>query len=181
MRILVIEDDREAASYLVKALGEAGHVADNTSRFGSMRSTTMTSYSGADFSDITKATLRSRKRNATTALKEHLREVTDRMLAHEIERGAVLYRRERCLPDLVGADWNTLSEAAIKARLRRLIQRTVHAIQQGHGDINRLLALNQASRQRRVASELGAHGKGESNARIRSAPGPSSTRASPGG
>jgi two-component system OmpR family response regulator len=28
MRILVIEDDREAASYLVKALGEAGHVAD---------------------------------------------------------------------------------------------------------------------------------------------------------
>jgi two-component system OmpR family response regulator len=29
MRILVIEDDREAASYLVKALGEAGHVADH--------------------------------------------------------------------------------------------------------------------------------------------------------
>ena len=29
MRILVIEDDREAASYLVKALGEAGHVADS--------------------------------------------------------------------------------------------------------------------------------------------------------
>ena len=28
MRILVIEDDRETASYLVKALGEAGHVAD---------------------------------------------------------------------------------------------------------------------------------------------------------
>ena len=28
MRILVIEDDREAASYLVKALREAGHVAD---------------------------------------------------------------------------------------------------------------------------------------------------------
>jgi two-component system OmpR family response regulator len=28
MRILVIEDDVEAASYLVKALGEAGHVAD---------------------------------------------------------------------------------------------------------------------------------------------------------
>lgn len=28
MRILVIEDDAEAASYLVKALGEAGHVAD---------------------------------------------------------------------------------------------------------------------------------------------------------
>ena len=28
MRILVIEDDREAANYLVKALGEAGHVAD---------------------------------------------------------------------------------------------------------------------------------------------------------
>jgi two-component system OmpR family response regulator len=28
MRILVIEDDREAASYLVKALAEAGHVAD---------------------------------------------------------------------------------------------------------------------------------------------------------
>jgi DNA-binding response OmpR family regulator len=28
MRILVIEDDREAASYLVKALTEAGHVAD---------------------------------------------------------------------------------------------------------------------------------------------------------
>jgi two-component system OmpR family response regulator len=28
MRILVIEDDRQAASYLVKALTEAGHVAD---------------------------------------------------------------------------------------------------------------------------------------------------------
>ena len=28
MRILLIEDDREAASYLVKALSEAGHVAD---------------------------------------------------------------------------------------------------------------------------------------------------------
>jgi len=28
MRILVIEDDKETASYLVKALGEAGHVAD---------------------------------------------------------------------------------------------------------------------------------------------------------
>jgi two-component system OmpR family response regulator len=28
MRILVIEDDREAANYLVKALHEAGHVAD---------------------------------------------------------------------------------------------------------------------------------------------------------
>ena len=29
MRILVIEDDREAVSYPVKALGEAGHVADS--------------------------------------------------------------------------------------------------------------------------------------------------------
>jgi two-component system OmpR family response regulator len=29
MRILIIEDDREAASYLVKALREAGHVADH--------------------------------------------------------------------------------------------------------------------------------------------------------
>jgi two-component system OmpR family response regulator len=29
MRILLIEDDREAASYLVKALQEAGHVADH--------------------------------------------------------------------------------------------------------------------------------------------------------
>ena len=29
MRILVIEDDRETASYLVKALSEAGHVADS--------------------------------------------------------------------------------------------------------------------------------------------------------
>ena len=28
MRILVIEDDRETANYLAKALGEAGHVAD---------------------------------------------------------------------------------------------------------------------------------------------------------
>jgi two-component system OmpR family response regulator len=28
MRILVIEDDKETANYLVKALGEAGHVAD---------------------------------------------------------------------------------------------------------------------------------------------------------
>jgi two-component system OmpR family response regulator len=28
MRILVVEDDRETANYLVKALGEAGHVAD---------------------------------------------------------------------------------------------------------------------------------------------------------
>jgi two-component system, OmpR family, response regulator len=28
MHILVIEDDRETASYLIKALGEAGHVAD---------------------------------------------------------------------------------------------------------------------------------------------------------
>jgi len=29
MRILIIEDDREAAGYLAKALGEAGHVADH--------------------------------------------------------------------------------------------------------------------------------------------------------
>ena len=29
MRILIIEDDREAASYLVKAFKEAGHVADH--------------------------------------------------------------------------------------------------------------------------------------------------------
>jgi two-component system, OmpR family, response regulator len=29
MRILVIEDDRETATYLVKAMGEAGHVADS--------------------------------------------------------------------------------------------------------------------------------------------------------
>ncbi len=29
MRILVIEDDRETANYLVKAMGEAGHVADS--------------------------------------------------------------------------------------------------------------------------------------------------------
>jgi len=29
MRILIIEDDREAASYLVKAFREAGHVADH--------------------------------------------------------------------------------------------------------------------------------------------------------
>jgi len=29
MRILIIEDDREAAAYLVKALAEAGHVADH--------------------------------------------------------------------------------------------------------------------------------------------------------
>ena len=29
MRILIIEDDREAASYLIKALREAGHVADH--------------------------------------------------------------------------------------------------------------------------------------------------------
>ncbi len=29
MRILIIEDDKEAAAYLVKALGEAGHVADH--------------------------------------------------------------------------------------------------------------------------------------------------------
>lgn len=28
MRVLIIEDDRQAASYLKKALGEAGHVAD---------------------------------------------------------------------------------------------------------------------------------------------------------
>jgi two-component system OmpR family response regulator len=31
MRILIIEDDREAASYLVKAFKEAGHVADHAS------------------------------------------------------------------------------------------------------------------------------------------------------
>ena len=29
MRILVIEDDREAASWLVKGLTESGHVADH--------------------------------------------------------------------------------------------------------------------------------------------------------
>jgi two-component system, OmpR family, response regulator len=29
MRILIIEDDREAASWLVKGLGEAGHIADH--------------------------------------------------------------------------------------------------------------------------------------------------------
>jgi two-component system OmpR family response regulator len=29
MRILVVEDDREAAGYLVKGLGESGHVADH--------------------------------------------------------------------------------------------------------------------------------------------------------
>ena len=29
MRILIIEDDREAASYLLKAFTESGHVADH--------------------------------------------------------------------------------------------------------------------------------------------------------
>ncbi|MET0527356.1 MAG: DNA-binding response regulator, partial [Microvirga sp.] len=29
MRILIIEDDKEAASYLVKAFRESGHVADH--------------------------------------------------------------------------------------------------------------------------------------------------------
>src|SRR5262249_54349570 len=29
MRILIIEDDTEAASYMIKAFGEAGHVADH--------------------------------------------------------------------------------------------------------------------------------------------------------
>jgi DNA-binding response OmpR family regulator len=29
MRILIVEDDPEAAAYLVRALGEAGHVADH--------------------------------------------------------------------------------------------------------------------------------------------------------
>ena len=29
MRILIVEDDREAASYLVKAFSETGHVADH--------------------------------------------------------------------------------------------------------------------------------------------------------
>jgi two-component system OmpR family response regulator len=29
MRLLIVEDDRDAADYLVKALGEAGHVADS--------------------------------------------------------------------------------------------------------------------------------------------------------
>ena len=28
MRLLIIEDDRDAADYLVKAFGEVGHVAD---------------------------------------------------------------------------------------------------------------------------------------------------------
>jgi two-component system OmpR family response regulator len=31
MRILLIEDDREAAAYLTKALREAGHTADHAS------------------------------------------------------------------------------------------------------------------------------------------------------
>jgi len=29
MRILIVEDDREAASYIVKGFAEAGHVADH--------------------------------------------------------------------------------------------------------------------------------------------------------
>ncbi len=29
MRILIVEDDREAAAYIVKAMTEAGHVADH--------------------------------------------------------------------------------------------------------------------------------------------------------
>ena len=42
-----------------------------------------------------------------TKLAEHLREVTDHMLAHDIARGAGLYKRERHLPLLLGASWQT--------------------------------------------------------------------------
>ena len=31
MRLLIIEDDREAADYLIKAFREVGHVADHAS------------------------------------------------------------------------------------------------------------------------------------------------------
>ena len=34
MRILVVEDDRESASWLIKGLTEAGHVADHARRRG---------------------------------------------------------------------------------------------------------------------------------------------------
>ena len=34
MRILIIEDDRDAADYLVKAFREVGHVADSRRRRG---------------------------------------------------------------------------------------------------------------------------------------------------
>ena len=37
MRILVIEDDREAAAYLVKALGEVGHAAERAGDGGKIR------------------------------------------------------------------------------------------------------------------------------------------------
>ena len=81
-----------------------------------------------------------------TKLAEHLREVTDRLLAHEIARGAGLYKRERHLPLLLGASWQTLSEEAIRARLQRRIRDESRRLQSGswNADPHRLLALKQA-------------------------------------
>jgi hypothetical protein len=47
-----------------------------------------------------------------------LREVTDRMLAHEIARGAALYKRKRDLPRLLGVSSRTLSDEDIHGRLQ---------------------------------------------------------------
>ena len=39
MRLLIIEDDRDAADYLVKAFREVGHIADHADLFAACRST----------------------------------------------------------------------------------------------------------------------------------------------
>jgi hypothetical protein len=80
------------------------------------------------------------------ALTEHIRSVTDRLVAREVERGAALYVREKHLPPLLGRSWEIMSDAEIVARLQRKMFAESKRLQAGHwsANTNRLIALRQA-------------------------------------
>jgi hypothetical protein len=84
--------------------------------------------------------------DATDALTEHIRSVTDRLVAREVERGAKMYVRETHLPPLLGRSWEIMSDVEIVARLQRKIFAESKRLQAGHwsADSNRLIAMRAA-------------------------------------
>lgn len=99
---------------------------------------------------ITNAALRREIAVATA----RLRETTDRLVAQEISRGAVLYDRETHLAHLIGYSWRLLSDAEILARLESAVGAEANAVTAGrwHADSNRLIALRQALAEERRRS-----------------------------
>ena len=75
-----------------------------------------------------------------------LREAMDEALTRQVATGAALYRRDRHLAPLIG-DWRHLTDAEILERLEkklRAMQRMTLATGHWAGDINRVIALQQA-------------------------------------